>query len=125
MKTRLLAVVLVAAIVGLSACGGSKTPDDPKSSAKEISKIVIGGQEYTKSGDSFTWNYRKTGPDAWESEPTWPASIQITHTGVSVSPSANTITLNTTTGAGVTITVTAEDGSTKTFTVSATKQAEL
>ena len=123
MKTRLLAVVLVAAIVGLSACGGKKKPDDPKSSAKEITSFVVNGQAYTPSSNGFTWNYAKTGPDTWASEPPWPVAPTITHTGVKIDPPATT--RQDFSAAAVTYTVTAEDGSTKTFTVSATRTAEL
>jgi len=117
MKMKMLSIALGAIMIGLGACGGSKE----KSSDKEITSVVIGGQSYTKNGDTFSWNYPKSNQDTWSTEPSWPASIQITHTGMSISPSASTITLNTTTGAGVPITVKAEDGSEKTFTVRATR----
>jgi len=128
MKTRLLAIFVVAVMVGLGACGGGDNPEPekPKSSAKEITKVVVGTQEYQKEGDAaFKWNYPKSDPGEWVTEPSWPATIQITHTGVSISPTVNTITLNTQTGAGVEYTVTAEDGSTKKFTIRATRQADL
>ena len=126
MKTRLLAIVLGVIMVGLGACGGKDPkPDVPKSSAKEITSVTVGGQLYTKSGDTFTFDYPKSGAEQWASVPTWPAPVQIIHTGVSISPSANTITLNPETGTGVTYTVTAEDGSTKVFTIKATRRPTL
>ena len=124
MKTRLLATVFVTVMVGLSACGGNKKPDDPpKSSAKEITSFVVDKQAYTPTADGFTWEYIKSGPDTWATEPSWPVEPTITHTGVSISPAANQ-KQNFRAGA-VTYTVTAEDGSTKTYKVSATRKAEL
>ena len=126
MKTRLLVIAFVGVMIGLGACGGKKPQ---QSSDKEITEVVIGTQKYTKDGTVFSWHYPKTGPGSgageWASEPTWPAQIQITHTGKSISPAGNTITLNTSSGATVPYTVTAEDGTSKTFTIKATRDATL
>ena len=130
MKTRLTAIALVGMMIfGLGACGGKKPQ---QSSNKEITEVVIGGQKYNLSGTTFSWHYPKTGSQAdlgdgaWPSEPTWPVKPVITHTGTSISPAATAdLTLNTTSGAAVTYTVTAEDGTTKSFKISATRDLTL
>ena len=115
---KIVAIAFIAIMIGLVACDEKK-----KSSDKEITRVVVGGQAYTlqNDGTTFSWEYPKSGPNAWGSVPTWPAPVDISHTGASISPAGNTITLNTETGAGVTITVTAEDGSTKPFLIRATR----
>lgn len=136
MKARLLAITLVAVMVGFVACGGGGGGDDiKKSSNKEITQVKVGGQTYNKdaAGTTFSWHYPKSDPGEWTTEPTWPASLEITHTGKSITasagatitPSDSKITLNTTSGAGVTITITAEDGTQKPFTIKATRDATL
>jgi hypothetical protein len=123
MKTRLFAIALVAVMIGLGACG-SKKPDKPEplSGTKDITAFVVNGVSYTISGTSISHHYPKTAENTWTSLPSWPAAAQITHTGKSISP---TTPQNFEDAAGVVYTVTAEDGTTKTYTVKATRQAEL
>ena len=128
MKTRLLAIFVVAVMVGLSACGGGDKPlppDPPKSSAKEIISFSVSGVAYTVSGNNITFNYPKTAANTWNpAVPSWPVAPTISISDkATISPAASA-TQNFETAA-VTYTVTAEDGTTKTFTVRATKQAEL
>ena len=121
MKTRLLAIALVAVIVGLGACGGKDKK--VKSSEKDMISVKVSTITYTKSGTTFTYTYPKSGPDTWATEPQWPAPAEIT-----ISPKA---TLSPPASEpqyfkdGVTYTVTAEDGTRATFTVKADRVPEL
>ena len=120
MKARLLAIALVAVMVGFGICCGKK-----KSSEKDITKVVVNGVEYQKSGNSFTYTYPKTAKDVWNpAVPSWPVAPQITFIGKKIEPPV-TQPQNFEEGNGVTYTVYAEDGTTATFTVKADRVQTL
>ena len=127
MKIRFFAIALVAMIIGFGSCGGK---DKDKSSECNIISFTVGTQAYTPTNDGFQWNYPKTGPDAWATEPSWPVKPQIViSAGAKISPEASvdqTFVKADGSSANVQYTVTAEDGTTKkTYTVRATKSMEL
>ena len=125
MKTRLTAIALVGMMIfGLGACGGKKPQ---QSSDKNITKVVVNGIEYQKSGNNFTHRYDKIGANDWgegtqTGVPTWKIAPQITWVGQKIEPSDN-VPQNF--EDGVEYTVYAEDGSTLKFTVKATRQETL
>jgi len=122
MKTRLFAILLVAAVLGFNACGSK---GDDKSSACDITSFTVNGVSYDISGLNITKNYQKTLADTWN--PAWPGNsvapaVQVSP-GADYTPKGN-ITIPTT--GTIDFTVTAEDGTTKkVYKVSVTRQETL
>jgi hypothetical protein len=111
MKIKLLPIALMAAVIGLGACGG----DDPKSSECEILTFTVDGVAYSINGTSITHKYDKIAPDTYQGMPTWPVAPQITYSEKATIDPLPSVAKNFEEGA--TYTVTAEDGTTKTYTV--------
>ena len=116
MKTRLLAMALIAVIVGLGSCSGKKK----KSSEAKITAVSVDGQPYTLKGNTFEWVYPKLGANDW-GLPQWDVKADITWVGKSIFPDPDKAQ-NFENGNGVTYTVTAEDGNTNTYTIKATRE---
>jgi len=125
MKTRLFAIALVAMVIGFGSCGGK---EKDKSKECDIKTFTVDGKTYTITGLDITYTYPKSGPDAWLTEPTWPVEPKIEISPkAKISPLASekkTFVNANGTSADVKYTVTAEDGTTKTYTVKATKSME-
>ena len=127
MKTRLLAIAVVAVIIGLGACGGK---NKKKSSVAKITNVVVEGVTYNVSSDgkSFTYLYTKTGEKMWEdgedngAPPPWPRNVQIDWVGKSIHPPVTE--KQNFEAAPVIYTVTAEDGTENKFTVKAERTME-
>ena len=117
MKSKLLAIALLAVIVGFGACGGGGGDDDEtpgKSNACDITKFTAGGKDWTITGLNITATFEKE-DDITNLVPTITFSEKAT---ISPLPSvAQDFSKD------VPYTVTAENGTTtKTYTARATKQ---
>jgi hypothetical protein len=121
MKSRLFAAVLLAVLVGFSACR-KKKEDTPKSAECEILLFKVGDIEYQKEGLNISKIYTKTGTGEWSDAPAGAVQpfIEIS-AKADIVPKAS-VAQDFFKDGGVIYTVTAEDGKTsKTYTVKATK----
>jgi len=125
MKSRIVIVALLVAVVGLSGCPGEKE----KSSEKEISAFVVNGKTYSVNGNAnpktITFKYQKTGENVWDGMPPAAVAPTITWKGASIEPAANVPQNFHIEGFTVKYKVTAEDGTSVEYTVTVDRDQTL
>ena len=125
MKTRFFVVVLLAAVVGIGACGKKKV----KSEVNTIKSFIVNGKTYQINGTDISYIYAKVpAGGAWTDLPSGKVTPEISLTDNKATVTDSNIELDFSTlgaGEGVTTmreyTVKAENGDTKKYTVKVTK----
>ena len=116
-KSFIFSVLLVAIVVGFSACGGKD-----KSGENNIREFWVGDVRYQISGTNITYIYPKVDRDSWTGLPSMPIapSRVVIADGATIDPPV-TAAQDFLKEGGVRYTVTAENGDTRTYTVKAEK----
>ena len=118
MKVKLLAIALIAVMVGLNACGKKKEA----SNECKITKFVVNGVEYdvNESTKAISHSYPKTGAGVWTGLPTGKIAPVMEWKGKSIAPDPSESQDFKKDGKVVTYTVTAEDGTVARYDVTVT-----